>query len=56
MSPDGQIYHFWNHPDKEALIEELDLVEVPLEEYGRVANMSETDRRAWYREQKNVAV
>jgi hypothetical protein len=53
MNPDGQIYHISeDNPDKEKIFEELELIEIPEEEYPTVSNMSEIEKKAWYQERK----
>lgn len=52
MDSEGNIYLFKNHPDPATFIEEYDLVEIPEEELPVVANMSQADKKSWYKEKK----
>jgi hypothetical protein len=48
----GNIYYLENNEDKQSVIEELDLVEIPEEDFNVITNMNEKERINWYKEQK----
>ena len=54
LDSDGNIYLFKNHPDPDAFVAEYDLAVIPDDEFSRVSNMSQQEKRNWYTAQKKL--
>ena len=56
MDSEGNIYmlNLQTEEDRARIVEELELVLVPEEELPRVANLSQKEKKAWYKEHKDL--
>jgi hypothetical protein len=57
MDSEGNIYmlNLQTEEDRARIVEELQLILVPDEELPRVTNLSQKEKKAWYKEHKSVA-